>query len=193
MIQLLAIRHAATDWNEAGRIQGRADRPLSESGRSWAGNAVLPDGWADASCLSSPLVRAVETARLMGLQPRPEPLLVEMDWGAWEGRRLADLRAELGVAMAENEARGLDFRPPGGESPRDVQERLRRFLAGLSTPTVAVTHRGVLRALYAMATDWTMRDRPLEKLLPGCAHLFAVAGDGSIAVEKLNLQLEPRR
>ena len=71
---------------------------------------------------------------LLGLDPRPEPRLVEMAWGEWEGRRLADLRAELGDAMIENEARGLDFRPPGGESPRDVQERLKPLLACLSAP-----------------------------------------------------------
>ena len=53
-------------------------------------------------------------------------------------KHLADLRAELGPAMAENEARGLDFRPPGGESPREVQARLKPFLADLAAPTVAV-------------------------------------------------------
>ena len=50
--------------------------------------------------------------------------------------------------MSENEAAGLDFRPAGGESPRDVQDRLLPWLAGLRGPTVAVTHKGVIRALY---------------------------------------------
>src|SRR3546814_10532072 len=59
-------------------------------------------------------------------------LLVETDWGAWEGRTLAELRADLGAGMAANEARGLDFRPPGGESPRDVQDRMRPLLAELA-------------------------------------------------------------
>jgi probable phosphoglycerate mutase len=54
--------------------------------------------------------------------------------------------------MTQNEAAGLDFRPPGGESPRDVQERLKPYLASLAGPTIAVTHKGVLRALYALAT-----------------------------------------
>jgi probable phosphoglycerate mutase len=39
----------------------------------------------------------METARLLGLEPEPEPRLIEMDWGAWEGRSLAALRAELGM------------------------------------------------------------------------------------------------
>ncbi len=135
----------------------------------------------------------METAALLGLDPRPEPRLVEMAWGAWEGRRLADLRGELGDAMLENEARGLDFRPPGGESPRDVQERLKPLLASLTRPTVFVTHKGVLRALYALATGWSMTEKGPEKLRDRCAHAFRVAADGTPAVEKLNIALERQR
>jgi probable phosphoglycerate mutase len=191
MIPLLVIRHAVTDWNESRLIQGRADRPLSPAGRAWAARARLPDGWAGAPCLSSPLARAMETARLLGLEPRSEPRLVEMAWGEWEGRSLADLRAGLGESIAANERRGLDFRPPGGESPRDVQERLAPLLADLSEPTIAVTHRGVLRALYALATGWDMRSKPPDKLQNGCAHAFRVGPDGAVAVARLNNALEP--
>ncbi len=112
-----------------------------------------------------------------------------MDWGEWEGRSLSDLRAELGAAMAENEARGLDFRPTGGESPRDVQKRLKPLLAGLTAPTIAVTHKGVLRALYALATGWTMQEKPPEKLRNGCAHLFEVSAEGRPSVAELNIPL----
>src|SRR3546814_15044213 len=65
--------------------------------------------------------------------------------------------------MAANEARGLDFRPPGGESPRDVQDRLRPLLAELAAAgadVVAVSHKGVLRALYALASGWDLRGTP---------------------------------
>ncbi len=135
MTPLLVIRHATTDWNAARLIQGRTDRPLDAAGRAAMKAATLPPGWAGATCLASPLKRAMETARLLGLDPKPEPRLIEMAWGEWEGRRLSELRAELGEAMAENEARGLDFRPPGGESPRDVQARLLPLLKSLSAPT----------------------------------------------------------
>ena len=74
----------------------------------------------------------METAVLLGLNPQPEPRLIEMAWGAWEGRRLSELRAELGDLMRENEERGLDFRPPDGESPRDVQNRVRPLLAEIA-------------------------------------------------------------
>ena len=190
MIPLLVIRHAPTHWSEAGFLQGRRDTLLSREGRRRAMAWRLPEGWANARCLASPLRRAMETARLLGLTPEPEPRLIEMDWGEWEGRRLKDLRAELGDGMAANEARGLDFRPAGGESPRDVQARLTPFLRSLHGPTLAVTHKGVLRALYALATGWTMTGKPADRLMDGRAHLFGVTPDGAPVVERLNIPLE---
>jgi probable phosphoglycerate mutase len=191
MIPLLVIRHAPTDWNATRRIQGRADIPLGETGRAQAVASRPPRGWGGAGCLSSPLERALETARLLGLHPEAEPRLIEMDWGEWEGRRLAELRAQLGVAMAENEARGLDFRPPGGESPRDVQTRLTPLLGELTGPTIFVTHKGVLRALYALAAGWDMGSKAPHRLAEGCAHAFQVGPGGSVAIERLNISLEP--
>jgi probable phosphoglycerate mutase len=133
----------------------------------------------------------METTIILGLSPQAQSRLIEMDWGEWEGRKIADLREEMGETMVENEARGLDFRPPGGESPRDVQERLRPLLRTLSGPTIFVTHKGVIRPLYAMASGWTMRDDPPEKLRDGCAHRFEVSPDGTPSVEELNIPLEP--
>ncbi len=191
MTRLLVIRHGETDWNAAGLLQGRADRPLSHAGRERMKSAKLPAGWADAVCLSSPLKRALASARLLGLDPRPEASLTEMDWGEWEGRSLMDLRAEHGAAMAENEARGLDFRPPGGESPHDVQARLMPLLADLTAPTIAVTHKGVLRALYARATGWAMIAKAPDRLLYDRAHAFEIAADGTPSVRELNIPLSP--
>jgi probable phosphoglycerate mutase len=189
MIPLLVIRHGPTDWNAAGLIQGRTNRPLSAAGRHRMATMRLPSAWSQARSVSSPLLRAMETARLLGLDAEPEPRLIEMAWGEWEGRTLADLRAELGLAMSDNERRGLDFRPAGGESPREVQERLRPWLASLAAPTLAVTHKGVLRALYAMATGWDLVGKPGHKLLEGHAHCFGIGKGGGLAVTELNIPL----
>ena len=191
MTRLLVIRHGETDWNAAGLMQGRADRPLSSAGRDAFRAVKLPSDWVGAACWSSPLRRAMETARLLGLDPLPEPRLIEMDWGEWEGRSLNELRTKHGAAMAANEARGLDFRPTGGESPRDVQHRLKPLLASLTVPTVAVTHKGVLRALYALATGWRMTAKAPDKLLGAHAHAFEIAADGTPSVAELNIPLRP--
>lgn len=189
MTQLLVIRHGSTDWNEAGLIQGRADRPLSAAGRAEILTWRRPSGWEGARCVASPLMRALETARLLGLSPAVEPRLVEMSWGLWEGLSLAALRATHGGEMAENERRGLDFRPPGGESPRDVQARLRPLLAELAAPTIAMTHKGVLRALYALASGWDMTGRPAQKLVNGCAQHFRIDAAGEPRIVALNIPL----
>jgi probable phosphoglycerate mutase len=114
-----------------------------------------------------------------------------MRWGAWEGRRLAELRAALGQAMRENEARGWDFRPPGGESPREVLARVRPWLAEVAArgePTLAVTHRGVIRAVLAHALEWDLRGKPPAKLDWAAAQVFRLAADGHPAVEALNVR-----
>ena len=90
--------------------------------------------------------------------------------------------------MAENEARGWDFRPEGGESPREVLARVRSWLAELSAPTLAITHRGVIRAIYATAAGWDLRGKPPAKLDWTAVQLFRVADDGTPAIERLNLR-----
>ena len=116
-----------------------------------------------------------------------------MSWGVWEGRTLPDLRAELGDLMTAWEAEGLDFKAPGGESPRDVQTRLRPWLAELAeigAPTLAVCHKGVIRALYALAIGWDMTDKPPRKLREPAVQLFTLSTDGLPTVAELNITLE---
>jgi probable phosphoglycerate mutase len=175
MTPVLLVRHGTSTWNESGRIQGRADPGLSARGRAQVASWWLPAAWAEARLLSSPLCRARETAAILtGRTPMVDDRLAEMDWGRFQGRRLADVRAEAPGAMAANEARGLDFRPPGGESPREVCARLHALLAELATdprPVVAVCHKGVIRAALVLATGWDMQSRPPVRLgrALGCA------------------------
>ena len=194
MSEILFIRHGPTDWNDAGRIQGRTDIALSEAGRVEVTSWILPLPYRQWRCFSSPLVRARDTAALLRL-PVPEIIddLQEMQWGAWEGHTLKTLRETDPEAFTRNEDRGLDFRPPDGESPRDVRERLRQWITSLSDddlPAVAVCHKGLLRAALSLATDWDMIDDPLEKLREPCAHLYGVRG-GKLYVKKLNITLKP--
>jgi probable phosphoglycerate mutase len=189
MVLLAMLRHGATAWSTERRIQGRMDLPLSDDGRESLRRFRMPAICAEMRIVTSPLVRCVETAALLGApHAEREPRLAEMSWGAWEGKRLPDLRAELGDEMAQNEARGWDFRPQGGESPREVLARVRSWLAEVTGPTLAVTHRGVIRAVYAAAAGWDLRGKPPVKLAWDALHVFCVGADGSPAVEQLNLR-----
>ena len=192
---LVLIRHGPTRWNAEGRMQGRSDQPLSESGRAEVGRWTLPADFRAYRWMTSPLRRARETAALLGHgEAAVVAALIETDWGAWEGRKLDELRDCFGSEMEKLEARGLDFRPPAGESPRDLQERLKPWLASFAAagrPGVAVCHKGVIRAVAALASGWDMTGSPPEKLRAETAHCFRIDAAGQPAIERLNLPLVP--
>lgn len=194
MIQLVLLRHGPTEWNAAKRLQGRSDIPLSSLGRQAVRRKVLPSGFREFRWLTSPLARACETASLLGVTAEIEPALIEMDFGSWEGRTLAQVRAENPEAVAHNEALGLDFRPAGGETPREIQARLEelgmRLLAD-GRDTAAVSHKGVIRAALALATGWEMTGKPPVRLDWGAAHLFLLDATGHWSLKRANIPLEP--
>jgi broad specificity phosphatase PhoE len=187
MTLLALMRHADTAWSVEGRIQGRSEVPLL------AGASIrMPELCNSMRIVTSPLLRCVQTAALLGAPDAlREPRIAEMDWGAWEGETLAGLREKLGEEMRQNEARGLDFTPPGGESPRMVLERLRGWLLELARtgrPTLAITHRGVIRAVLAEASGWDMRGAPPVKLDWRAVHFFELDYDGNPKVQRLNVR-----
>ena len=197
-VQLALLRHGPTAWNRSRKIQGLTDEPLDEAGRAHLGAWRLPERWVAPPWVTSPLRRCRETAAILARSHRHEgaiavePRLIEMSHGEWEGERLVDLRARLGQGMTALEDRGLDYRAPGGESPREVQLRLRPWLqevAAAGSDRLAITHRGIMRALYAMAVGWDMTGKPPVKLRDDCLQLFVLASDGQPRVEHLNVSL----
>lgn len=197
MTTLALIRHGPTDWTEAKRLQGRTDVPLNDIGRRAVAGWRLPETTLQARWVSSPLQRCRETADILhgnhtGAGPVAiEPRLAEMSFGEWEGRTLPELRATFGGAMENWEAMGLDFRAPGGESPRDVQARLAPWLrevAAAGEATLAITHKGVIRALYALASGWPMLGNPPTKLRFDALHEFVV-DEAGIRIDRLNVSL----
>jgi broad specificity phosphatase PhoE len=189
-VTLLAlIRHMPTVWNRDGRLQGQRDTLLDLAALP---NWRLPPALSGVDVLSSPLERARDTAARLGVVPRVEPRLTEMSWGEWEGCTLAELRASY-ADIDELESQGLDFRTPGGESPRDVQTRVAPLLAEIAAggiPTAAVTHKGVIRAVFARATGWDMLGKPPFRLDWSSAHLFRLDTEGWPTIDRLNIPLQ---
>jgi broad specificity phosphatase PhoE len=185
---LALIRHMPTVWNREGRLQGQRDTPLDrEALPCWR----LPRELAGFRFLSSPLSRARETAALLGVEPRIDPRLTEMSWGEWEGHTLRDLRAGF-ADIDELEVQGRDFRAPGGESPRDVAARVAPLLAEIAAagaPTAAITHKGVIRAVFARAVGWDMLGKPPFRLDWSSAQLFRLDPAGQPTIDRLNLSL----
>ncbi|MDW3224371.1 MAG: histidine phosphatase family protein [Paracoccaceae bacterium] len=155
MIRLALLRHGHTPWNREGRIQGRTDIALDDAAEKQLSRLVLPEQWQGATLWSSPLKRAIRTAELVSDQrPKTDPALIEMDWGDWEGKEGAILRADPNSGFRDIEEWGWHYRPPNGESPADLRTRLRPWVQSLSGDVVVVCHIGIMRVLMAQATGW---------------------------------------
>ncbi len=198
-VSLAMIRHGPTEWNANKRIQGSTDVPLGDEGRKTVRGWKLPTELEGFIWVSSPLARARETAKILqGVLGKThtietDPRLREMNWGDWEGEKLDELRRRPGPEMAANEARGLDFRPPGGESPREMQNRLKPWLTDVSNsnlPVFAVTHHGVIRAIYALASGWDMTGKRPMKFRTGAVHFFHVMAGGAVRVDRMNVAMD---
>ena len=193
MTLLALIRHAPTTWNAEGRLQGRRDTPLSDAGKAALATWAAPPALNGFDWVASLLGRCQDTARrLVGRTVAPDDRIIEMDWGDWEGRIRTELADTLGDAFRQNEDRGLDFTPPNGESPRMVQQRLKPFfqeVAARGRPTVAVCHRGVIRAAVAMATGWNFIGKSPVKGQHGAYNMLRLAADGTPSVVALDAPL----
>ncbi|MGI9369444.1 MAG: histidine phosphatase family protein [Ruegeria sp.] len=155
MTRLALLRHGHTAWNRAGQIQGRSDIPLDEDARAELAGFALPDPWDKAALWSSPLLRASETARLVaGRDAQVSPALTEMNWGDWEGQRGVDLIKDPTSGYRHIEDWGWDYRPPNGETPGELWNRLRPWLNDLQQDAVAVCHIGIMRVILARAWGW---------------------------------------
>ena len=198
MIDVAMVRHAVTLWNEAGRVQGQTDVALSERGRRSLTGRSLPARFATYQAYSSPLARAVETAAFLGLAtPVLDRRLVEMNWGEWEGKTRSSTAAADACGVARNEARGPDFRPPGGESPRELQARIvdwARSVAGRRADVLAITHKGVIKATLGLACDWDLTGKPPVRLDWSCVQHFRFDSEsGEFVLVEPNIPLDRQK
>ena len=142
-------RHGETEWARLGRHTGRTDIPLTDTGREQAqelGRRLA--GHDFALVLTSPLSRAVETARLAGFGNRAivDEDLREWDYGAFEGQLTADIRtAHPGWTI---------WHGPwiGGERVENVEARADRIVARLRAArgeSLVFGHGHMLRVLAA--------------------------------------------
>lgn len=158
MPELWLIRHGETEWSRSGAHTGRTDIPLTEEGRERARLVGrLLAGQSFALVLTSPLGRAFETCRLAGFaaQAVVDPNLREWDYGDYEGRRTADIRAERPEWSLWFDG------APGGESAAQVGARASAVIErAIQAPgDVAIfAHGHLLRVLAAMWTGLAPED-----------------------------------
>ena len=192
-MRLALIRHGPTDWNEAHRLQGLSDQPLSAAGHEAVKRWRVPEEYRGFTWVASPLSRAQETARLLGLTCAVEPLICEMHWGAWEGRTREELITAYGEEFHARTAKGLDLRPHDGESPREVRNRVAAWIAECAAADRdigAVTHQGIIRAALSLATGWEMVGKPPVRMDWAAVHVFRADRNGKVEIDAMNVSLE---
>jgi alpha-ribazole phosphatase len=149
------LRHLPTDI-VPGLCYGRLDLPPGAGRDAGAALAGL-EGFAATALFSSParrcLALAEQVAALRGLPVRPDARLLELDFGAWEGRAWDDVPR---AALDEWAADPWGFAPPGGESGAALVARVRDFHAALPEGAVVVSHGGPLKVLAALIEGRTV-------------------------------------
>ena len=180
---IIVVRHGRTASNASGLLLGRQDPPLDEAGRAQAAAMAATLAGIDR-VVSSPLLRTRQTAEAVaevaGTEVEVDERFIELDYGEWDGRPVADVAVE---EWAEWQA-DLGFAPPGGESLASLGARVREGLDELvaearDRDVVVVTHVSPVKAAVAWAlgvgdeTSWRMF------VTPASIARIAVRGDGS--------------
>lgn len=185
------IRHGQTRWNEEGKIQGKTDIPLNETGLLQA--ECLADAmehYPVTAIYCSVLERARQTAACVAerkqLAVRPMEQIREVDFGLWEGKTWKEIQEtypEDSVRWDRNPAQGT---PTGGELREScrqrVQQAVEQILAEAGGDVAVVAHGGIL--VYVI--DYLLRNQPdRQKIIVQNASISVVEYDRSSAVGRL--------
>jgi probable phosphoglycerate mutase len=170
-MEVVLVRHGATEWSESGKHTGRTDVPLTAAGARHA-ELLRPrlEGRRFAAVFTSPLARAADTCRLAGLgeSAQKRDALLEWDYGDYEGLTTAQIR--------ERHPGWLLWRDgcPGGETAAEVGARVDALigeLRALDGDVALFAHGHVLRVI---AVRWI-------GIPPAAGALFALS-TGTLSV-----------
>jgi len=141
------VWHGETAWTITGQHTGRTDIPLTSQGEE---DARQLGKWLPSQrplcVLTSPLARARQTCELAGFgaDAQPDADLMEWDYGAYEGRRSAEIRERRPHWQL------FDDGCPGGETAEMVGARADRVITKVRAyagDAVLFAHRYLLRVL----------------------------------------------
>lgn len=167
------LRHGMTVWNEEKRIQGRLDSPLSEAGREYIQNFIPTlKRYQWQRIFASDLGRVQQTVaiinKVLNLPVSYDKRLREINWGTWEGQRLADVKTDYATELSKQEKKGWDFQAPEGESRRELLDRTIEALLEAEKQwrgenILVVCHLGVIKCLVYNILDraFVLGDRKL--------------------------------
>jgi broad specificity phosphatase PhoE len=157
MTEIILVRHGQTALNAAEVFRGRLDVDLDETGARQAEQvAGFLAGRRLEAVYSSPLLRAVRTARAIGSRQErlgvlTVPELTDMDLGEWQGLSSGEARERYPEVYGHWLESPHLARIPGAESLDEVRQRSWRFIEGLiprhEGAAALVSHRVVSKVL----------------------------------------------
>jgi broad specificity phosphatase PhoE len=188
--RILLARHGQTEWSISGRHTGRTDIPLLDEGRRGAkllGERLHRspfDGLADVEIRTSPLVRASETCELAGFGGRAEPwdVLLEWDYGAYEGMTQAQIQADRPGWFIWRDG------VPEGESLDQLARRadaVVEWARSVDRDVLVFAHGHILRAVAARWLGQDIAFAARIKLEPASLSVLGWAY-GETAIERWN-------
>src|ERR1044071_3424594 len=147
--EIWLVRHGETEWSRSGQHTSRTDLPLTAEGERQA--ATLKRMLAEHSfalVLSSPMKRAVDTCRLVGLTPEISNDLLEWDYGDYEGLTTPEIQKKVpGWTVWTGTA-------PNGETVDQVAARADRVIARALAANEEVALFGHGHVLRVLAARW---------------------------------------
>lgn len=170
-VGLLIIRCGRTAWDEAGRFQGSADLPMSDTGRAALLEALQDEqvrALNPGPILAAPDEASVESAGLiaeaLGGKVREVAALRGIDFGLWQGLLDGELLERYPTAYQRWRQDPASVNPPEGETFLDVELRvlgaLRKAAEKAGPKPLAV----VLRPLpYGLVRTW-VHGKPTSQL-----------------------------
>ena len=156
------VRHGESHANAEGWLAGHIDADLTQQGRAQA-RALNLDASRWQRVVSSDLTRAWRTAALgmPGVQAPRVSALRERTIGAWDGRRVEELRASGDFSLLLT----WDGAPPQGESNAMLARRVLGWLANQPEhDTLVFAHAGVIRSIVGLLDGVDRREIPLMKI-----------------------------
>ena len=181
LARIYLIRHGETAWSLSGQHTGRTDIPLTDKGEQEARRlAAQLHEVTFSRVFTSPRQRTQRTCELVALEAvtEREPDLAEWDYGDYEGKRSADIRAARpGWNLFRDGC-------PGGESPTQISERADRVIARLRAleGNVAVFSHGHFgRVLAARWVGFSVEQA--QSFLLGTASVSVLGYEHSVTAE----------
>lgn len=199
MAYLILVRHGESVWNKQGLWTGLTDVSLSQKGKEESRKAgvLLKDIKIDEA-FSSPLKRSTETlAEIISVLEYQIPIILdkslnERDYGLLTGENKWELQKEYGQEKFQKIRRGWDYEIPGGETLKDVYNRVLPYYNSQILPKLKngkniliVAHGNSLRALVKFLENISDENIASLEIPTGGMYIYQIDNEGKIISKEI--------